>query len=125
MDKDKMSPKMSRFRNHFEIRSSRRHVCAGGLRPLSWLTTVKRCLTAGVDWKEAANRFAMELLIPPVELTKFLHNNVFTQEAIRQFAKKSGIAPGILVGRLQFEGKLEWNQFRSLKKNFSWDTCPT
>jgi addiction module HigA family antidote len=75
--------------------------------------------------EEAANRFAMDLLIPPGELAKFLQHNSFTQDSIRRFANKLGIAPGIVLGRLQFEGTVDWNQFRGLKKTFSWDSWPT
>jgi HTH-type transcriptional regulator/antitoxin HigA len=78
-----------------------------------------------LDHREAsANRFAMDLLIPPAELAKFLQQGVPTQESICKFARTLGIAPGIVVGRLQFEGKLDWKHYRSLKKTYSWDAWP-
>lgn len=78
-----------------------------------------------LDHREsAANRFAMDLLIPPAELSSFLHRGVMTQESIVTFARRLGIAPGIVVGRLQFEDKLDWTQYRTLKKSFSWNSWP-
>lgn len=78
-----------------------------------------------LDHREStANRFAMDLLIPPVELSGFLHRGHITQDSIVTFARKLGIAPGIVVGRLQFEEMLDWNQYRGLKKTFSWDSWP-
>lgn len=75
--------------------------------------------------EEAANRFAMEFLIPSNELAKFLQDDKITKDSINGFAKRLGIAPGIVVGRLQFEEKLDWNQFRDLKRSFSWESWPT
>lgn len=78
-----------------------------------------------LDHREStANRFAMDLLIPPLDLSGFLQRGNITQELIITFARKLGIAPGIVVGRLQFEDKLEWKQYRGLKKTFSWDSWP-
>lgn len=74
--------------------------------------------------EEAANNFAMEFLIPAADLHKFLQMKNLTKASVKTFANRVGIAPGIVLGRLQFEGKLEWNQFRDLKRSFSWDNWP-
>ncbi|HEY9785709.1 MAG TPA: hypothetical protein V6D17_09930, partial [Candidatus Obscuribacterales bacterium] len=71
-----------------------------------------------------ASRFAMDLLIPPAALDHFIETGSFSQQAIREFATEQGIAPGIVVGRLQHEGRLDWKLFRSLKKTFSWESWP-
>ncbi len=74
--------------------------------------------------EEAANRFAMEFLIPAADLEKFLQGRNFTKETIKGFAMRLGISPGIVLGRLQFEGKVEWSKYRDLKKSYSWDMWP-
>ncbi|HAZ31675.1 MAG TPA: hypothetical protein DCY61_03090 [Dehalococcoidia bacterium] len=37
------------------------------------------------------------------------------QSSILAYAQEIGIAPGIVVGRLQHDEKIEWNQFNNLK----------
>jgi HTH-type transcriptional regulator / antitoxin HigA len=71
-----------------------------------------------------ANKFAMEFLIPQLELNRFLQQNDMTEKSIVQFAKKSLIAPSIIVGRLQHEGKIAYDSFNKLKITFSWDDWP-
>ncbi len=66
--------------------------------------------------EEAADRFARESLIASREYEKFLEDKIFSVDAIRKFAKDQGIAPGIVVGRLQREGQLQWSQLNNLKK---------
>lgn len=36
------------------------------------------------------------------------------------FAKKVGVAPGLIVGRMQHEGLLRYNQMQHLKRRFAW-----
>lgn len=82
-------------------------------------------LTNTLDRKEvAANKFAMDTLIPPNEFEKFVRKNNFSRSAIETFAASSGICAGIVVGRLQFEKKIDWTSFRQLKKTFRWDFGP-
>jgi HTH-type transcriptional regulator / antitoxin HigA len=82
-------------------------------------------VTKTLDPREvAANTFASETLIPPNEFAKFVNGNSFTRSSIENFAASIGIATGIVVGRLQFEKKLDWKSFRSLKKTFVWENWP-
>jgi HTH-type transcriptional regulator/antitoxin HigA len=39
---------------------------------------------------------------------------------IEAFAARLGIAPGIVVGRLQREGVVKYNQFNGLKQKLEW-----
>jgi len=78
-----------------------------------------------LDHREtAANRFAMDMLIPTADLQNFLKREELSPDSIRRFAKSQGIAPGIVVGRLQHQRKLDWKRYRDLKRNFSWDKWP-
>lgn len=69
--------------------------------------------------EERANRFAADLLIPPAQAERL--QTLTNQTRIVQFAKELGIAPGIVVGRLQREGVLPWpSPLNALKRRFAW-----
>ena len=71
--------------------------------------------------KEAeANSLARNVLIPETALKSFLRRRVFTGTAIRQFAFQIGVAPGIVVGRLQHDGLLERTACNELKRTLDW-----
>lgn len=74
------------------------------------------------DEKEReANEFARDTLIPP-ELATRLPLLAPTMSAARGFAREVGIAPGIVVGRLQKEGLLPWSYLNEAKVRYKWDT---
>jgi Zn-dependent peptidase ImmA (M78 family) len=66
-----------------------------------------------------ANSFASELLIPSHEYNTFVHGTV-TERAIKLFASQIGVAPGIVVGRLQHDGYLPYKRFNRLKRRLRW-----
>jgi len=83
-------------------------------------------LTNTLDHREvAANKFAADTLIPPTEFEKFVRKNNFSRSAIETFATSIGICKGIVVGRLQFEKKIDWNSYRPLKRTFQWEDWPS
>lgn len=67
-----------------------------------------------------ANVFARDRLIPPREFASFVRQADFSQEAITRFAKSIGIAPGIVVGRLQHERRLPHSHCNALKIFYDW-----
>jgi len=68
------------------------------------------------DGKEKeANRFASNVLIPPGEYHKFIERGTKNESGIIHFAERLGIAPGIVVGRLQHDGILPQSYFNDLK----------
>jgi HTH-type transcriptional regulator / antitoxin HigA len=72
------------------------------------------------DVEEQANRFAASFLIP-AEYASALPA-LTTRGAIVGFAKRVGIAPGIVLGRLQNEGVVGWGSYlNDLKRRFEWD----
>lgn len=71
--------------------------------------------------EEEANRFAEDILIPPNELSVFIKTGDYTEESIVSFASDLDIGPGIVVGRLQSEGELQYYQGKSLKRTFNWE----
>jgi HTH-type transcriptional regulator / antitoxin HigA len=71
-------------------------------------------------YEAEANQFAGDTLIPPTVLAEFLRRDDFTNESIHDFAEAIGIGPGIVVGRLQFEGLLKPHQGNALKQKLNW-----
>jgi HTH-type transcriptional regulator / antitoxin HigA len=74
------------------------------------------------DQKEQeANQFAADTLIPPVAYAGFTQGKKsYSKAAVSQFAKEIGIAPGIVVGRLQYDQKLPYTHLNQLKEKFIW-----
>ena len=71
--------------------------------------------------KEAeANRYAADALIPPARLKVLLAAGRPTLAQVEAFAAEVGIAPGIVVGRLQKEGVYDHKIGNGLKRRFCW-----
>jgi HTH-type transcriptional regulator/antitoxin HigA len=71
------------------------------------------------DPKEhAANRFARNFLIPDEYKSEL--SQLTTHSLVVSFAESLGIAPGIVVGRLQREEIVSYKQFNSLKQKLTW-----
>jgi len=68
--------------------------------------------------EEQANRFAANLLIPRAKYDKFAAKGRFSSSAVQSFASKLGIAPGIVVGRLQFDQIIPYGHLNNLKRMF-------
>lgn len=75
----------------------------------------------GLDNKEEreADQFARDLLIPP-ETYESLRQSDLSMATIRDFASQIRVAPGIVVGRLQKDGFLDWSQMYHLKVSYRW-----
>ena len=72
--------------------------------------------------EEDANRFAAEMLIPWREYDSFVRENErFSKETVCRFADDIGIAPGIVVGRLQYDRHLPYSHLNDLKIRYEWD----
>ena len=67
-----------------------------------------------------ADEFARDLLIPPDAWRTFCDDGSFTPQAIKMFARFVQIAPFIVVGRLQKEKRVPYNQLTSLKRRYEW-----
>jgi HTH-type transcriptional regulator/antitoxin HigA len=75
-----------------------------------------------------ANQFARDLLIPQQALSEFVRTRNLTRqgqpfigpEAICEFASKLGVAPSIVVGRLQRDKILDYSYNNKLKTTIEW-----
>ena len=68
--------------------------------------------------EEEADKFAADLLIPPTKHETLLAGVPLSRARVLAFADEIGIAPGIVVGRLQHEKAIPFNWFRDLKRTF-------
>jgi addiction module HigA family antidote len=67
--------------------------------------------------EDAADEFARDYLIPPASYAQFLNSvggRKISREAARNFASEIGIAPGIVVGRLQHDGVIPYSHLNGL-----------
>jgi HTH-type transcriptional regulator / antitoxin HigA len=67
-----------------------------------------------------ADDFACNKLIPLRDYTDFVATRQFTVAEIEAFAAEVGIAPGIVVGRLQHDELLPYNKGNKLKVFYPW-----
>ena len=66
-----------------------------------------------------ANEFAKTLLIDKDEYRKFVEKGDYSPSSIQSFSKKQSVADFIVVGRLQKDGLVRWNQLQSLKPKYT------
>jgi len=78
------------------------------------------CTDGSTKTKEEleADRFASDFLVPPKPYKAFIGKEKCDDSSIKAFANEQGIAPGIVVGRLQHDGVIPYSQGNSLKKRF-------
>jgi Zn-dependent peptidase ImmA (M78 family) len=67
-----------------------------------------------------ADRFAADFLIGPDDLDGFCNQGYLTSASVQEFARSVGIAPFIVVGRLQKEGHIKYNRLTDLKRRYQW-----
>lgn len=75
----------------------------------------------GDKHEQEADEFAGNFLIPK-EKAESLRFLAHTTTAVKAFADEVGIAPGIVVGRMQHEGHLPMNYLNGLKVRYVWKT---
>ena len=67
------------------------------------------------ELEDEADRFASDFLIPPEKWARFCDEGCFLTESVRDFAQSVGMAPFIVVGRLQKEKLIPYRQLSTLK----------
>ncbi|MCA8951141.1 MAG: HigA family addiction module antidote protein [Planctomycetes bacterium] len=72
--------------------------------------------------EEKANEFAGDILLPPDRYAWLLSQwDGRSLAQIQEFANSEGIAPGIVVGRLQHDRRLPFTHGNKLKQSYVWD----
>ncbi len=72
------------------------------------------------DSEAEADQWASDFLIPPTQWEQFSLTPRFSNVAVRRLAADLGIAPGIVVGRLQHEKLIPWQNLNGLKVQLEW-----
>ena len=70
--------------------------------------------------EDEANQWAADFLVPPDRWSEFRRRTPFNRNGITAFARRMGISPGIVVGRLQRERRLKYSEMVDLKGHFGW-----
>ena len=70
--------------------------------------------------EKRADKFAGDTLLNPDSYDMFIKNNDFSLPAILSFAEKQGVAPYIVIGRLQKEKRLGYHQYPQYKLRYKW-----
>ena len=71
-----------------------------------------------------ADRWAADFLVQKQDWLQFIEADRFDAYSVQGFARQQGIAPGIVVGRLQHEERVRWNSLNDLKGRLSWENVP-
>ena len=69
---------------------------------------------------QEADQFAENTLIPQLKWCEFVSGGSLNMSGVVGFSRSLGIAPGIVVGRLQHERLIPFNRFFSLKRKLKW-----
>lgn len=75
--------------------------------------------SAGSEKEREANDFSAETLIPSQFVDELTQLKAEKYQVVR-FARKLGIAPGVVVGQLQHRGLIRRNQLNFLKRRYKW-----
>lgn len=67
-----------------------------------------------------ADRFATDMLVPPSDWTRFIDESDWSRERVLAFAQGLDLEPGIIVGRLQHERLIPFNELNGLKMRLEW-----
>lgn len=68
--------------------------------------------------EKAADLWSGNTLIPLADFEAFKEKRDYTEQSVQKFAKEQGIAPGIVVGRMQREGMIKYNMLNGLKEQY-------
>jgi len=72
------------------------------------------------DEEREANNFAANILIPSANYRRLIRSPKLSKKLILRFSEQIGIHPGIIVGRLQHEGLLDYRFHNKLKIHLNW-----
>ncbi len=80
--------------------------------------TTEKMMDINEKIEAEADKFAANILIPPEEYKKISSLKYVSDKEICDFAKRIGIHPGIVAGRLQHEGVIGQNRCSKLKVKY-------
>ncbi len=68
--------------------------------------------------EQAADQWSANTLIPSDDFEIFRKEKDYSKDSVLRFAKEQGIAPGIVIGRMQREGMIEYTMLNQLKEKY-------
>lgn len=72
------------------------------------------------ETEREANLFAANTIVP-IEFQEEMMSVRPEKKSILRFSKKIGIAPGLVVGQLQHQGRIKYSQMQHLKRRYRWE----
>lgn len=73
--------------------------------------------TSDADEK-AADKWSSDILITSDDFERFRREKDYSEKNVLRFAEDQGIAPGIVVGRMQSEGMIKYSMLNNLKEKY-------
>ncbi len=70
------------------------------------------------DDENAANKWSEDTLIKSDDFEHFKNGHDYSEKNVIRFAREQGVAPGIVVGRMQLEGLIKYNMLNHLKEKY-------
>lgn len=67
-----------------------------------------------------ADAFARDVLIPAADYRLLTARARISATSVRACAQALGVSPGIVVGRLQYDGRLPWTHLNDMKVKYVW-----
>lgn len=68
--------------------------------------------------EKAADKWSGDTLITSDEFENFRRKKDYSERSVLHFARGQGIAPGIVVGRMQLEGMIKYSMLNNLKEKY-------
>lgn len=72
------------------------------------------------DEEREANEFAQALILSPAYMAE-LDRLPLDKDSIMHFARRAGVAPGLVVGQLQHRKRITPDRLNGLKRRYDWD----
>lgn len=72
-----------------------------------------------VEDEQAADKWAADTLIQPQAFENFRKARDYSANSVKKFAEEQGIAPGIVVGRMQNDGMIKYTILNGLKEKYN------
>ena len=70
------------------------------------------------DDEKAADQWAGDALITAGDFERFKSAGDYSERSVLHFAQEQGIAPGIVVGRMQLERMIKYSMLNNLKEKY-------
>lgn len=99
-----------------------KHVLQQKIKTVFISSTMEEMIDINNKLEKEADEFATDYLISPSDYKKFSPSKYTSDNEIVEFAKKIGIHPGIVAGRMQHDGIIPQNGCSKLKEKYIIET---